>query len=449
MKKLLKYTFVIALLIGAYFTYTTYPKLDIVSGFAAKSVASHYFIAGREKLYTEAEDNKEPTMGMANTMLLEGENAAKSDAFGLKKRWAVNREGVGVVLVPSDKKREDVSYAKPNRDKTPTNLSYPYGELPQKDTVFQNVNYSELKNVVNNAFVDDGENQKKTRTAIVIYKDQIIGEQYINGFDKNTMILGWSMGKSITSAVLGVLEKEGKISLDQSNLFKEWENDERKNITLANLLNMNSGLEWEENYTKICDVTKMLFLEEDMTKSQLIKPLTGIPNESWNYSSGTSNLLSGFIRDQFKTEQEYLDFWYSALIDKIGMYSMIIETDFKNNYIGSSYAWATTRDWAKFGLLYLHNGNWNGEQILNPSWIDFTRKPTNGSNGVYGGHFWMNAGGKYPDVPRDMYSLNGFQGQRVYIIPSKDLVVVRTGVKGESNFNVNEFLSEIISTIDY
>ncbi len=447
MKKILKYIGIALLLFVAYFAYTTYPKLDIISGFAAKSVASHYYIAGRDLQYTEEEDNKEPTMGMAKSELFENEKTARSEAFGLKKRWAIYREGVGVVLVPSDKNKEDASFAKPHRDKTPTNLPYPYGDLSQKDTVFQNVDYSKLKTVVNKAFENTEENQKKTRTVLVVYKDQIIGEKYIDGFDKNSMILGWSMGKSITSAVIGALEKDGKVSLNQSNLFEEWKNDDRKNITLANLLNMNSGLEWEENYFKICDVTKMLFLEEDMTQSQLIKPLTGTPNESWNYSSGTTNLLSGFIRNQFKTQQEYLDYWYSSIIDKIGMHSMIVETDFKGNYIGSSYAWATTRDWAKFGLLYLHNGNWNGEQILNTSWIDFTRKPTNGSNGVYGGHFWMNAGGKYPDVPKDMYSLNGFQGQRVYIIPSKDLVVVRTGTHGEANFNVNEFLSEIISAI--
>jgi len=449
MKKLLKYTFIIALLVGGYFTYTTYPKLDIISGFAAKSVASHYFIAGRKKFQTEAEDNKEPTMGMANALLLEDENAAKADAFGLKKRWAIYREGVGVVLLPSDKKREEVSNAKPKRNLTPINFPYPFGNLPEKDTIFKNVDYPALQSKVAKSFTDTEENEQKTRSVIVIYKDHIIDEHYKDGFNKNSMILGWSMAKSITSAVLGALEKEGKVSLNQTHLFKEWENDERKDITLANLLNMNSGLEWEENYTKICDVTEMLFIDSDMTKSQLIKPLTGIPNESWNYSSGTSNLLSGFIRNQFNSQQEYLDYWYSELIDKIGMHSMIIETDFQDNYIGSSYVWATTRDWAKFGLLYLHNGNWNGEQILNQSWIDFTKKPTNGSNGVYGGHFWMNAGGKYPDVPKDMFSCNGFQGQRVYIIPSKDLVVVRTGIKGELNFDVNEFLSGIISTIKY
>ncbi len=448
MKKILKYIAILLLIVIAYFAITTYPKLDMISGFAAKSISSHYFIGDRDLEYTEAEDNLVPTMGMASSEILDSEKTTKSNAFGFKKRTAIYRDGVGTVLVPSSNKTENASLAKPNRNTVATNLAYPYGDLPQKDIIFQNVDYKKLKEVVNNAFVDEEGSEKKTRSALVIYKGQIIEEQYINGFDEKSMILGWSMAKSITSAVIGVMVKEEKASLSQSNLFEEWKDDSRKNITLANLLNMNSGLEWEEDYTKICDATKMLFLEEDMTQSQLIKPLIGEPNNSWNYSSGTSNLISGFIRNQFPTHQEYLDYWYEKMIDKIGMHSMLIETDFDGNYVGSSYAWATTRDWAKFGLLYLYNGNWNGEQILDPSWIEFTKKPTPESDGVYGGHFWLNAGGKFPDVPKDMFSCNGFQGQRVWIIPSKDLVIVRTGLHEYPFFDINHFLSEIISTIE-
>jgi CubicO group peptidase (beta-lactamase class C family) len=101
----------------------------------------------------------------------------------------------------------------------------------------------------------------------------------------------------------------------------------------------------------------MLFLAENMAEVQKQKKLVGKPDASWNYSSGTTNLLSGFIKKQFKDEQAYLDFWYRELIDKIGMQSMLIEPDFSGNLVGSSYGWATARDWAKFGLLYLHNGN--------------------------------------------------------------------------------------------
>ena len=290
--------------------------------------------------------------------------------------------------------------------------------------------------------------QKKTRSVLVIYKNQIISEKYAPGFNKNSMFLGWSMTKSVLSAVLGVMEKQDMVNLKQTDLFKEWKDDERKNISLANLLNMNSGLAWEEDYTKICDVTRMLFIEPDMTTIQKDKLIVGPLDNTWNYSSGTSNLLSSFIRDQFKSHQEYLDFWYSDLIDKIGMHSMLIETDYSGNYVGSSYGWATARDWAKFGLLYLHNGKWMEEQLINKFWVDFSKEPTNGSNGVYGGHFWLNAGAKFPDVPIDMYSCNGFQGQFVFIIPSMDLVIVRTGLKENPDFNVNDFLSEIIESFN-
>jgi CubicO group peptidase (beta-lactamase class C family) len=208
---------------------------------------------------------------------------------------------------------------------------------------------------------------------------------------------------------------------------------------------MNSGLEWEEDYGKISDVTKMLFSAEDMTQSQIEKPFVGKPNNTWNYSSGTTNLLSGILRKQFKTHQEYLDFWYSALIDKIGMNSMVVETDMAGNFVGSSYGWATTRDWAKFGLLYLHKGNWNGEQLFDESWEKYVSTPTNSSNGKYGAHFWLNANGDFPDVPRDFYRCSGYQGQMVAIFPSQDLVIVRMGLSEE--FDFNGFLSGVISSI--
>lgn len=256
------------------------------------------------------------------------------------------------------------------------------------------------------------------------------------------------MTKSITSALIGILNRQGKVSLEQDHLFEEWNEDERSAITLNNLLHMNSGLAWEEDYTKISDVTKMLFLSEDMSEVQLQKSLVGEPGSAWNYSSGTTNLLSALIRDQFDTHQEYLDFWYSELIDKIGMHSMVVETDLAGNYVGSSYAWATPRDWARFGLLYLNKGEWNEEQVLEPSWIDYTVKPTPGSDGEYGAHFWLNAGGVYPNVPRDLFSANGFQGQHVFVIPSNDLVVVRFGLKEHPDFNVDDFLNSIISSIE-
>lgn len=448
MKKILKYGLLLLVLALVYVVYTNYPRLDIITGFAAKSVCSCTFEAGRDLKSIEEGDNDIDMVNYATNNINFEEKSVTSTVFGLKKRKAVYKEGVGCVLLPEKSAKEALTFLKPNRKISQSSLPYPYGNSPQKDSIFNNINYDVLDMAVENAFDCEGYEQKnRTRAVVVLYKDQVIAEKYAKGFSRETKLLGWSMTKSITSAVLGVLEKQGKISLTQNKLFPEWEKDDRSKITLNNLLQMNSGLEWTEDYNTISDVTKMLFLEPDMTKPQLYKSLIGKPNNSWNYSSGTTNLLSGFIQNQFKTHQEYLDFWYAELIDKIGMNSMVIETDLTGNYVGSSYSWATARDWAKFGLLYLHKGNWNGEQLLNESWVTYSATPTNGSNGEYGAHFWLNAGGKYPNVPKELFSCNGYQGQHVFIIPSKDLVIVRFGLAENPEFDVDTFLSEVLSAI--
>ncbi|QDO95438.1 serine hydrolase [Formosa sediminum] len=447
MKKILK-GIGLLFLIGIVVTiYLNYPKLNFITGFASKSVCSCTFVANRSLASIERGDNDFSPINLATNTIDFKNQSVTSTVFGLKARTAIYKAGLGCILIPEDSDHTLLN-VKPKRDKSSKNLPFPYGDLPQKDTVFTNVDYSVLNQAVQHAFDLNHEKLKRTRAVLVVYKDHIIAEQYADGFNKDTKILGWSMTKSITSAIVGILEKQGRVSRNQSHLFKAWENDKRATITLNNLLQMNSGLAWEEDYNNISDVTKMLFLREDMPKIPLEKPLEGTPNKNWSYSSGTTNLISGFIRNQFKTNQDYLDFWYAALIDKIGMHSMTLETDLKGHFVGSSYGWATARDWSKFGLLYLHNGLWNGEQILTKDWVEYTKTPTPTSNGIYGAQFWLNAGGRYPHVPKDLFSCNGYQGQQISIIPSKDIVIVRFGLVEDPKFSFNTFLSEILSAIN-
>lgn len=420
-----------------------YPRLNLITGFAAKNMCSCTFISERSPQTIAATDNGFEPVSMAHSEVNSSERSASSEVFGLKERKAVYTPGLGCTLVPEEAEKAQRIVEVPNRYGEKIALPYPYGHEQPVDSIFSNINYEKLQAAIDSAFVA----RNQTRAVLVLYKDHLVAEKYAEGFSKETKLLGWSMTKSLTGAVLGVLRKQGKISLDQDHLFEEWKDDERANISLNNLLQMNSGLAWEEDYTKISDVTRMLFLSENMGKVQLHKPLVGKPGNAWNYSSGTTNLLSAFIRDQFDSRQEYLDFWYRELIDRIGMHSMVVETDLAGNYVGSSYGWATPRDWAKFGLLYLNKGNWNGEQILDRSWVDYTVKPTEGSEGQYGAHFWLNAGGVYPNVPKDLFSANGFQGQHVFIIPSKDLVVVRFGLKEHPEFDIDAFLNGIVEAI--
>lgn len=439
MKFLKKILLVIAVVLIAAIVYN-YPKLNILAGYSAKNTASSVFLAERSLEFTDENDNDFSPINLTSDEINNQEKSATGSVFGLLKRKAIYREGLGAVLINDDFDPSKKPLI-PKRTKINTTIPFPYGNADQIDTVFTNINYKKLNETVDTIFND----RNKTRSVLVVYKNKIIAEKYADNFDKNSLQLGWSMTKSITSTVLGILQCQGKINVEKNNLFKEWENDDRKNITIHNLLQMNSGLEWLEDYNTISDVTKMLFLESDMTKTQINKPLIGKPNETWNYSSGTTNLLSGIIRSQFKTHQEYLDFWYSALIDKIGMNSMLIETDLSGNYVGSSYAWATARDWAKLGLLYLHNGNWNGEHLFDKDWVNYATDPTPCSDGWYGAQIWLNAGKRYPDVPTNMYSFNGYKGQNVFILPSEDLVVVRTGLT--KNADMNTLLKGIINSI--
>ena len=446
MKKFLKFLAFFLLIILVYFRFSIYPQLDLISGFSAKSVASGHFIDHRSLATIQQGDNDIPKVDWATNSINDVSKFVTSNVYGLKERKAIYREGLGATLINEDFEVTK-PYEVPQRYPLKNGREYPFGDLEPKDTLFSNIDYARLQKAISAAFDTNGEKKKRTRAVVVLYKGKLIAEKYAAGFHKNSKILGWSMTKSLTATYFGILQKEGNINVMNPAPIEEWKKDERSKITINDLLHMNSGLEWEEDYGKISDVTKMLFQAEDMTRCQAEKQALYKPNTHWYYSSGTTNLLSGILRKQFKSHQEYLDFWYAALLDKIGMSSALVETDMAGNYVGSSYGWATPRDWARLGQLYLNKGKWNGEQIFDPNWTTYVATPTNTSNGRYGAQFWLNAGGYFPDVPRDMYYCSGFQGQMVAIIPSRDLVIVRMGLIEEPNFDFNGFLKGVVGSI--
>ncbi len=422
-----------------------YTMLNILSGYAAKNLASSVYIGKRSVEFTLENDNNFSPVNLASVSVDMEAKTATGTAFGLMKRTAVYREGLGCTLV-SDDFDINAPYQKPQRTQVKTNSPYPYGDLPQRDTTFTNVDYDALNKAINAAF--ENPEVQKTRSVLVIYKDQIIGEKYAEGYDVNSSFLGWSMTKSILATCFGILQYEGKLDINAPAPIEAWHNDDRDLITINHLLHMNSGLAWDEDYATMSDVTKMLFLAKDVTLPQAEKAVLYPPNKHWNYSSGTTNLLSGILRKQFENQQEYLNYPYQVLIDRIGMHSMLLETDMTGNFVASSYSWGTTRDWAKFGLLYLHEGNWNGDQVFDENWVDYVQTPAPNSEGVYGGHFWLNAKGQMPDIPKDYYSANGFQGQHVSVIPSKDLVIVRFGLAESPDFDQNKIFGGIAKAIN-
>mgnify|MGYP001409317397 CR=1 FL=1 len=438
--KIIKRIFLFILLVFLLTLVINYPKLNIVSGYAAKNMSTSFFLCDRTEQFTNATDLNFSPINLATTKVNSDEQYATASTFGLLTRRAIYREGLGSVLLTKDIDTQKKQLT-PERSFSNDSVAYPFGNAPQKKRVFENINQNQLQKALTAVFKEENE----TRAVLVIYKNQIIAEQYAKGFTKESRILGWSMTKSVLSTVYGIMQCQGKILVNDRAPISQWKTDERKEITIHNLLQMNSGLEWDEDYNSISDVTRMLFLETDMTTTQQNKPLVGKPGFSWNYSSGVTNLLSGVLRNKLGSQQEYLNYWYRELIDKIGMNSMLIETDMMGHYVASSYAWATPRDWAKLGLLYLHRGSWNGTQIFAPEWVDYITEPSPRSKGTYGAHFWLNANGDLKDVPKNMFYANGYQGQSVYILPNQEMVVVRFGLK---DYNRNTFLKEIIKSIN-
>ena len=422
-----------------------YPKLTIISGYAAKNMASTVVLAGRSPESVISEDHNVPLISLARSEYLPEELGADASVWGLQERRAICRDGVGCALLPETGATGPYPALKPQRMRSRDTTPYPIGQGAPRDTVFPEVNYDQLHEALDQAFRDP--EIQRTRTVAVLYKDRLLAERYAGGFDADTRVLGWSMTKSITATLYGIQVYKGRLKLEDAVAWEAWKGDSRSAITYNDLLRMQSGLAWDEDYGGISDVTRMLFLSEDMASVQPAKEAVAAPGAVWNYSSGPSNFLSGLLRRALGSDQEYLNFPYRELIDRIGMHSMLIETDLSGNFVGSSYGWASTRDWARFGLLYLRRGNWAGQQLFDPAWVDYVTRPTDHAELQYGAHFWLNAGGRYPDAPKDLYSANGYQGQYVFIIPSKELVVVRTGLAEEPDFDVNAFLGRLVKAI--
>ena len=284
-------------------------------------------------------------------------------------------------------------------------------------------------------FEENPERPKNTLAILVVFEGQIVGEKYANGFDQKSRFSGWSMTKSLTNALVGILVKEGKLRLDQPAPVTEWQNDERKQITLNNLMQASSGLDWNESYSTPGAFHNMFIHSDDKGGYAATKKLRYPPGEVFQYSSGTTNLVSKIIR-QTVGDSAYYRFPYEKLFYKIGMHRALLEPDASGTFVASSYGYGSARDWARFGLLFLNDGVWNGERILPEGWVTYSTTPAASAPiGQYGAHWWLNAGAKdnleqsyHPGLPQDEFGAEGFEEQFIYVMPSKKLIVVRMGI---------------------
>ncbi len=449
MKKLLLVLLSLALIAALSFYFFVYPKFIIIAGYAAKNMCSCVFVAGIDEQKVRNEDLNFDILSLADTEVDYARQMVTATVFGLYPKTAWYQGPTGCTMVNEIDPQQAYRYRKDWQVTKHDSLADWFTYI---DTVeYLNARQSAaLDKALAAAFVEnDPGKPKNTRAALVLYKGQLAGEQYAPGFNKDSRLMGWSMTKSLTATMLAMLVQEGKIDLKSPTGIAAWQHDERRTITWEQLLHMNSGLRWEEVYDQVSDAVLMLFNSDAIGEYAMQMPPAYPPNTQWVYSSGTTNIIATRMRDFFATTDDYVRYPYEKIFHRLGMYSMLIETDAYGRFVGSSYGWATARDWAKIGQLYLQNGNWAGEQLLPASWIDFVRQPAPNAKGLYGGHFWLNRGNRYPDAPADIFSMEGFHGQKVFIIPSKDLVVVRLGLTyQESDFDFNQWLQEIIAAIE-
>lgn len=446
----------IVLLVVSYALYYGWQAFPIISGYGAKNMCSCVMLAGRAPEDVIKNELGGFPLRLGSFEANYQDSSATGSVFGLAKRKAVYRKGLGCSLVV-EMSEEELRSQKVNLPQPPPvdpdTLAWPMGDLIN-DTIVASINNKKLAQVMDNAFSEPGPKKlRRTRAVIVVHNGKIVAERYAPGFSATSKLIGWSMTKSITNALVGILVKQGKLNIDDPATVRTW-TDERKNITLNDLMHASSGLSWEENYGGPSGATNMLFKKKDMGLYAAEAKAAMKPGEVFYYSSGTTNIISRIVREAIGDEG-YYKFPYEQLFYRIGMYNTTIEPDAGGTFVGSSYSFGTARDWARFGLLYLNDGVWNNERILPEGWVTYTTTPAKGADrGQYGAQFWLNAGAPgnpqnryYPDAPTDLYWADGFEGQNVFVIPSENLVIVKLSLSQGDYLDDNMFLAGIVEAV--
>jgi CubicO group peptidase (beta-lactamase class C family) len=436
-----------------------YKSFPIITGYSAKMACSCIFLSNRSLNSVEQEELGGFPLKLASVSLNAADSSVTATIAGTARQTAIYRPKLGCTLV------NELTAAVIKQQPLPANrwvaeqpdtLAWPMGDRIAAEHP-AGVNELLLQQAVSAAFNENIKDKPlRTRAVLVVFNGQLIAEKYAAGFDRHTRQLGWSMAKSITSALTGILVGQGKLEVDKPAPVPEWHSvkDGREKITLQQLLQQTTGLDFEENYAKASGATNMLFRKANMGAYVAGMLLKDVPGKVFYYSSGNTNILSRIIRKTVG-EQQYLNFPATALFNKIGMYSAVMEPDAAGNFVGSSYVFATARDWARFGLLYANEGVWAGERILPEGWVKSTTTPSSVVPlGKYGYQFWLNAGDpanqlnrRFNSLPPDMFYADGYEGQFVFVIPSKQLVVVRLGQSAGDRFNVPEFLEPVLAAI--
>jgi len=405
------------------------------AAYKAKALCSALFVSGLDLPDPDRADEVAAEayrlMRLFPARIDRGAGSVTASFLGLRARTAAVRPGFGAALAfrplpPAPALPPPLPPRDPARP-------WPAGEAPAPAPP------AALARVVDAAFAEDGRGGKRrTRAVLIARGGRLLAERYAPGISASTPLNGWSMTKSVFSSLIGTLVRDGALALDAKGLLAEWRGagDPRADIALEDLLRMRSGLRFSEVYSDpLSDVTRMLFDQPDAGGFAAARPLDAAPGTVWRYASGTTNVLS-LIARRTLGEEAYASWPRRALFDPLGLRSALIETDATGTFVGSSFLFATARDWARLGQFHLDDGVWEGRRLLPEGWMRRVTTPTPQADaGRYGAHWWLKLsdalGGATPAagrLPADAYHALGHEGQCLTVIPSRALVVVRLGL---------------------
>ena len=365
----------------------------------------------------------------------------EADLAGFAQATAIHHPGYGCVLLM--KKTPDEVAALLPRYET---------KLPPVWGLNQKHRGTHFDNTALTAALDNALKAPGALAVLVVHAGELVAERYAEGVDGDTPLPGWSMSKTVTAVLAGMLAQRKFLTVDEVGLFNDWEDDERFQISLDQLLRMTSGIDILENKTGIDTNSKMLFQQGNSSAYAIGRGLREAPGEVFAYTSGSTLLVSRLIVDRLGGPGPTLDFIREELFTPLDMHHTWFEPDESGQFIGSSFIMSSAHDWARFGQLLQNRGRVNGRLYFNASWIDYMTTPTpQGTKRPYGAGVWL-IDPKHPEqqwmhrLPPDSYYVSGLQTNQLWVIPSKDLVIVRLGAT--SNFfksGVIELLQAVLA----
>jgi CubicO group peptidase (beta-lactamase class C family) len=409
--------------------------IRVATGYVAHTVCSKTFVSrfDPQTTFSEAIDREgiRKLRWLLRYQLDRNGGTVDVSTLGLFASHAAFREGFGCVLIHGSQQpylpRSDLDALR--TPKTPPLLPEIAGP-----TVVEPSDAA-LKAALDHAFEEPAEPPFRRTKAVVVVRDgRVIAERYAEGIGVNTPLLGSSMTKAVVNALIGIMTQQGLTSPSLPAPIAEWHapTDPRREIEIGHLLRMTSGLALDETNSGFDPSSQMVFLKDDMAGFAVQAPLIAPPGTRWHYSSATTEILAKIIRDAVGGPEQTLAFAWRELFNPLGMRDVTLEFDAAGTLQGTAYMLASARDWARFGLLYLYDGEVGGKRILHEDWVDYSAAATLDTD--YGAGFWTNRSDHANalarvrlGMPRDAFFASGDFGQRVAIIPSQHMVVVRLG----------------------